>query len=464
MNATVSSGLPVMFFIHGGGFESGDSRGDPAIPLLTTSLYEGQALANNNNVIVVTINYRLDVFGFLALEELMQEDTQYKSTGNYGLQDTRKALQWVQTNIANFGGDPKRVMMFGESAGGISVCANVVNPLAAGLFSRALGESPLCAGKLPFTQLPIALNWGKLTSEKVGCNMNGTARLDCLRGLSTSDAFPFDSRTPMPPNPPGAPRLPWGIPEFNWMPAVDGSPNGMLDEPLTLVQKGLFNDVPIVLGTNKNEGSAFIVAVANIVGVKLPLDQEKFLKIVDYMWPNPGQGEAVTGVYNLTSYANYDLAGEALLRDYFLSCPARAFIREINKWRQENNSKNLNKQWLYLFERVYDSPIYKLMGDMHAIELFWVFDHPLTVVDKWLPADTTLALEMGAYWSALARSGDPNQYMNCPTCIPWPYFASLPNSTNPAEATNVCFKQGLVTEMGMYQDTCDFWDNFGYLA
>jgi para-nitrobenzyl esterase len=454
-----------MFFIHGGGFTSGDSRGDPMVPIVTTSLYEGQALSNNNNVVVVIINYRLDIFGFLALEELMMEDSQYHSTGNYGLQDQRKALQWVQTNIAAFGGDPTRVLMFGESAGGISVCANLVNPLAKGLFAAALGESPLCAGKLPFTQLPIALNFGKLVSQKVGCNSTGTALLDCLRSLDTSNAFPFNNKNPLPPNPPNAPHLPWGYGQFNWMPAVDGSPNGMPDEPLTLVQKGLFTDVPVVLGTNKNEGTAFIVAASGMIGVDLPLNAAKFDKLLNFFWPEPGQAAAIQAVYNVPAYPTYDGAAEDLLRDYFLACPARAMIREINKQRQATNSKNLNKQWLYLFERVYDDIVYKIMGDMHAIELFWVFDHPLTALGgKWEPADHTLALEMGAYWSAVARSGDPNQYMNCPTCIPWPYFAGLPNSTNPADATNICFKAGLITEQGMYQNTCDFWDDFGYLS
>ncbi len=122
--------LPVMVWIHGGGFVHGTGS---AIG------YEGENLARKGAV-VVTINYRLGILGFLALPELDAESPQHVS-GNYALMDQIAALQWVQKNIAAFGGDPNRVTIFGESAGSISVNILMASPLAHGLFSRAIGES-----------------------------------------------------------------------------------------------------------------------------------------------------------------------------------------------------------------------------------------------------------------------------------------------------------------------------------
>ncbi len=124
--------LPVMVWIHGGGFISGSG----ALPAPG-----GTTLAGLEHVIVVSLNYRLGVFGFLAHSALSQESP-HDVSGNYGLLDQMEALRWVRRNIAAFGGDPRRVMIFGQSAGGQSVIAQLVSPLSRGLFSRAASESP----------------------------------------------------------------------------------------------------------------------------------------------------------------------------------------------------------------------------------------------------------------------------------------------------------------------------------
>ncbi len=121
--------LPVMVWIHGGGFTGGAGR-----------IYDGAALAAGHHVIVVTINYRLSAFGFLALKSLDAQSPDHAS-GNYGLMDQQAAMRWVQDNAFAFGGAPGKVTIFGESAGGASVCANLTSPTASGLFSRAIAES-----------------------------------------------------------------------------------------------------------------------------------------------------------------------------------------------------------------------------------------------------------------------------------------------------------------------------------
>ena len=130
--------LPVMVWLHGGAFIFG-SGGD--------KYYDGSKLAQHG-VVVVTINYRLGVLGFLAHPALDVEDPSFPSSGNYGLLDQEAALAWVQRNIAAFGGDPKQVTLFGESAGGFSTCVQYLSSHTAGLFERAIAESGLCGSTL----------------------------------------------------------------------------------------------------------------------------------------------------------------------------------------------------------------------------------------------------------------------------------------------------------------------------
>ena len=131
--------FPVMFFIHGGGYTSGTGN---------TEMYAGDRMALAGDVVVVNFNYRLGVLGFLALPALRDEDPN-KSVGSYGSLDQVAALKWVHDNISNFGGDPENVTIFGESAGGWSVCSMLATPLAKGLFSKAIIESGGCEAATP---------------------------------------------------------------------------------------------------------------------------------------------------------------------------------------------------------------------------------------------------------------------------------------------------------------------------
>jgi para-nitrobenzyl esterase len=165
--------VPVMVFIHGGSFTSGDGYHD--------GTYDGSNWASNHpELIVVTFNYRLGALGFLALPELAGNSTQNR-TGNYGLADQVAALQWIQRNIAAFGGDKNRVTVFGESAGGFSVSTHLVSPLSVGLFQSAIIESG--AGI-------VASYWQPLTNtiansqnwvEQIGCPSSGPTVVSCLR-------------------------------------------------------------------------------------------------------------------------------------------------------------------------------------------------------------------------------------------------------------------------------------------
>lgn len=156
--------LPVLVYFYGGGFVTGDSS-EPR--------YDGESMARKG-IVVVTVNYRLGVFGFMAHPELTKEAS-YKASGNYGLLDQNAALRWVQQNITNFGGDPKRVTIGGESAGSVSVSAQMASPLSKNLIAGAIGESGAITGTL--SAVPLA------KGEEAGSNFTASLGLQSLAAL-----------------------------------------------------------------------------------------------------------------------------------------------------------------------------------------------------------------------------------------------------------------------------------------
>ena len=214
--------LPVLFWIHGGGSVSGS--GDQ---------YDGSLLAQSDGIIVVTINYRLGPFGILDLPGLSSAEP----TGNFSLLDMEAALRWTQSNIAAFGGDPSKVTIAGESAGGMAVCSLLASPPAKGLFSAAIMESGSCRGNSEATAEAEAL----AVAKAAGCPTAATAAA-CLRGkneatvLSASASF---------------------IPVWY----TYGGPD-LPVSPLQAIESGHYNRVPILMGDNRDEGRAFSAGYA----------------------------------------------------------------------------------------------------------------------------------------------------------------------------------------------------------
>ena len=220
---------PVLVFIHGGGFEDGSG----SIPL-----YSGAHLAASQDAVVVTINYRLGAMGFLA---------GYGGLGgNYGLLDQQLALRWVQDNAAAFGGDPQRVLLFGESAGAMSTGLHMLSiPSSAGLFSAALMESNPVG--LPYKSPAVAAEFGAALAKVVGCEQGG---LDCMRALPAqqiADAENDPSIT--------AEGLLQGFSGFLvWAPTLDGAI--VQQQPIAAAASGF--PLPTVFGTNRDEGTLFV--------------------------------------------------------------------------------------------------------------------------------------------------------------------------------------------------------------
>jgi para-nitrobenzyl esterase len=225
-------GYPVMLFWYGGSW----TYGGASFPL-----YDGETdVALMKDVILVAANYRLNVFGYLAGDELLAESAD-KSVGNYGFQDQRAAMRWVRDEIAHFGGDPAQVTIFGESAGGGSVSNHLVSPRSRGLFARAAIQSGSFAS---WTAQPYNISRTRLpqVARNLGCaGSTGPALLTCLRAVNETSLLAADR----------------GLTEafLEWGPVIDGVE--VVDDPRALAAAGALAPVPVLMGFNADEGTLF---------------------------------------------------------------------------------------------------------------------------------------------------------------------------------------------------------------
>ena len=230
-----TSPYAVLLFIHGGGFTSGDSAGPASRDKNGTQvpgsvLFNGTYLSQKHDVVVVSINYRLGVFGFLGSKELEQRtlNTYGKSagTGNYGIQDQRAAMKWVQDNIAAFGGDPNRVLIHGCSAGGVSISNHLVSPLSWPYFSSAVMESGNMLAFIDANSMEDAQKWYDGTMSAVGCK-----DVECLLNVTTDELLKKN--------------------QVEASPVVDG--HNLLDYPRHLLRNGHVKHVPTIVGATRDE-------------------------------------------------------------------------------------------------------------------------------------------------------------------------------------------------------------------
>jgi para-nitrobenzyl esterase len=339
---------PVMVWIHGGALTRGSG---------SLAAYDGEELAKKG-VVLVTINYRLGVFGFFAHPELTKESDR-NASGNYGLLDQIASLEWVQKNISAFGGDPKRVTIFGESAGSWSVNALVATPLAKSLFHRAIGESG--ANFAPLPRLP--------ESEQAGVNFAKSKGADSLAALRAKPAR----------------DLMQGRTEIA-RPTVDG---WLLPTAVrTIFETGKQNDVPVLIGSNADEGTAFtppnVTAAAFEAQAKSRYgdDAPRYLKL-----------------YPADSDEDAHASAAAAMRD-------QTFGWEMRTWARLQSRTGKSKVYLYYFSRVPPGVVGKRLGAYHASEIRYVFHNLSTggVED----IDRRLAAAMSSYWVNFAATGNPN--------------------------------------------------------
>ena len=403
---------PVMVWIHGGAFEVGSGHG--------LGTHTGEHIVPTTGSVLVTFNYRLAALGFLAHPDLTSEDSAYPSSGNYGFEDQRFALEWVKANIAAFGGDPDNVLLFGESAGGVSTCLHLVAPDSAGLFQRAAIQSGPCELSTPLAQAELQ---GEALATATGCD--GQADVPaCLRGLS-----PAELLTALP-NDPG---LFFGD-QASWGPVIDGL--RLLEPSAITLDSGNFNQVPVLLGSNADEGTLF-VWLGGLSGI----DEATYDTLVGESAPALGTDAATL----LAQYpaANYDTPGaalSALLGHAGFNCATRRTARRLVAAGVDT--------YLYHFTHAPNLTVIQGLGAFHAADVGLVFgsDHlnllPISAEEQ------PLSVAMMGYWSRLGSSGDPNG-VDSP---PWPAYDSTSDQ-------HLQLDVGAI-EAGskLLEAECDFWD------
>jgi para-nitrobenzyl esterase len=356
---------PVMVWIHGGAFSVGES-----------DEYDPTRLVAQN-VVVVTINYRLGALGFLAHPALSAESPDHVS-GNYGLLDQQLALQWVQHNIRAFGGNPRKVTIFGESAGGLSVHAHMASPLAAGFFQRAIVESGAF-----FTQpmLADAETQGSAVAAAAGCPDQTAA---CLRALPVEQIVASQ-----------------GSDLTSSGPVIDGF---VLPQPIPdAFASGEFNRVPVIEGSNHDEFRLFVALLFDLVGG--PVTAAEYPDAVaTLLGVPPVVAPLIVSHYQLSDYASPDLALSALATDAAFACNAHAAAKLLSRWTKTYDYEfaDANAPELFL------PPVSFPFGAAHASEIQYLFDVPNVLGAPPLDADQQqLADTMVRYWTRFARSGSP---------------------------------------------------------
>jgi para-nitrobenzyl esterase len=377
--------LPVLFWIHGGGYATGAS---------SQPLYDGEPLVGRGAVLV-TINYRLGPLGFLAHPALTRE-SEHHASGNYGLLDQIEALHWVQHNIAAFGGDPERVTIFGESAGGGSVICLLTSPLARGLFHAAIAQSP---GGLELGRLHDSTSQRE-SGEQIGaeliakCGLAADADTAAMRKLPAAKLIEHTSEYA----PARGPNEKLGARSLFLAPLVDGYT--ILDTPKAVFTAGKESPVPLIIGHTRDEETLFLTPGS------LPKTTAEYRKKIDDTFG--AQGPAVAALYPAETDKDIRDATVRLLTDQRWASPVRQTARL-------HSSKGY-PTYRYVFSRGSKQPFLAALKAHHGCELAYVFgvrtpDDP--------EAQKVIDLVEG-YWVNFAAKGDPNG-----DGLPkWPKFTS----------------------------------------
>jgi len=351
--------LPVMVWIYGGGFTGGGSS-EPR--------QDGTSLAKNG-VVVVSMNYRLGIFGFFAHPDLTSESP-VKASGNYGLMDQTAALKWVHDNIEAFGGDPSKVTLFGESAGSFSVSSQMASPLAKGLFIRAIGESggAFSSGGLPYKPLAEA----EAQDADFAKTVLSATTIAQLRAIPAQQLL--EAKTP---------------PGVRIAPDVDGYflPQGV--EAIFAAQKQ--NDVSLIAGWNGNETG---------IADKTTVDSFKAEAQQKY----PDQASEFLTLYPATTDAEAIQSASAYASDTWI-------VFSTWKWLEAAATDGTQPVYRYRFDQVSPPDPFHLAGNAayHSSEIPYVFGSlDLLKGYAWKPEDYKTSEIVQKYWTNFAKTGDPN--------------------------------------------------------
>jgi len=405
--------VPVMVFIHGGGNVIGSAREEVEPGRV---LYDGASLAEATGNVVVTVQYRLGPLGWLVHPALDAEAPDARS-GNYALEDLVAALRWVQRDIGAFGGNKDRVMIFGESAGGVNVCALLAAPAAAGLFDAALIESGGCVAD----SRTKALATGATLAENAGCGNTGDVAA-CLRSKSPAALLAAL---------PSTVSISGGQAPFQ--PSVDGT--SLPATPLERIRGGQHNRVPVVIGTNADETGQ---------DVPLTFSDAQYQAFLATTFQTPAVRAAVADLYSAASFGSSRKAYVALTSDLKFICPARTTARALAAAQSE-------PVFRYFFTEVPDAPTSAVYGAFHGLELLFVYG--AVDIRGYTPtaAERALSLAMQRYWGSFAATGAPTAAGS----VAWTQFDPLRDSHLVLDSAATRMAEGVNTAR------CDFWAQLG---
>jgi para-nitrobenzyl esterase len=375
---TAKEKLPVLVYFYGGGFVAGDGS-EPR--------YDGESMARKG-MVAVTVNYRLGVFGFFAHPELAKESPHH-AAGNYGLLDQAAALKWVQKNIRAFGGDPTRVTIAGESAGSISVSAQMASPLSKRLIAGAIGESGSILGALSAVPLAEAEQAGVKFADGLGLGEKPT--LAALRGLSADRLLEATAQ-------PGMPRF---------RPTVDGY--FFPKPPPDIFAAGEQAHVPLLAGSNTEE-SGF----RGVLGRDEPT-VENYRKALERLYP--GKGEAVFKLYPASNETEVMDAAQDLAGDRFIAMSTW-------KWVDLATKTGRKPTYYYLYARprpamASGTQNQTSRGAVHSAEIEYALGNlHYNKVYAWTPDDYQVSRTLQNYFANFIKTGSPNG----PGLPNWPEF------------------------------------------
>ena len=411
----VSASLPVMVFIHGGGNQQGSTSELNG----GTEMFFGKNLSERGNVVVVTIQYRLGPLGFLVHPGLESENVDGVA-GNYAVLDQILALQWIKNNIAQFGGDPSKIMVFGESAGGLNVGNLLTTPLANGLFQRAAIQSAIPI----LSDYTIGKDKGLSFVDSFIVTGTNAQKIDYMRTLPSDSIVKFE-----------VPPISGGTVGMNWQAVIDGVV--FFDTPFNTFESGNFNNVPLIVGSNSEEMS-----------LSAPPTVFPFMvtALISAYIPAPYQAQATLLYPPGSSSAEAKESYIALLTDGQFTATTRRLAQCVSQ--NQNDSV-----YRYFFTHKHSIPSLEVLGSYHGMELFYVFntweDALLGTGPLFSEQDDSVQNGMLQYWVNFANTGNPNDG----TLEPWPNYVSVTDCYLEIKAT----PNG--TQCGLRTAESDFWDD-----
>lgn len=409
--------LPVLMWMYGGANVFGASNQQ-----ILSNQYDGQKLADSQHAVVVSFNYRVGAFGFLAHPALSAE-SDHKVSGNYGLLDAIQALKWVRANIAKFSGDPARVMFFGESAGAFNTCALVSSPLAKGLFSAALMQSGTCEAPT------MTYRYGKGEEVAKAVKCDGAVNVaECLRKA------PVDALVALAPLElsAGPEKVDLGhYSDLSFGTSVDGYV--LPDVPLKRIAAGLHNPVPMVIGSNANEAEIFVqqgtlLTCGDVTDrLNANFDDKSIVKKISDLYP--------------CSFLNPRRAYVDGVSDMVFTCASRRALRAIAQGGKSAGYR-------YYFTHTYQLGPEAILRAFHTAEIPFVFGTFSALGYVPTSGETKLSETMQSYWSHFAATGSPT----APAAPLWEAYVSSRDNAIVLDTT-------IESRDGIQSEKCDFWDS-----